>query len=98
VADAFRRGLIQADISTCLTAQGPIVPVMLGDPERTVSIGERLKQKGFLVAAIRPPSVPAGTSRLRVTFTAAHTQVDQQELLDALREVLSHDRARCRAR
>ncbi len=53
----------------------PIVPLVLGSAARALEASERLRRSGFLVAAIRPPTVPAGTSRLRFTFSAAHTEV-----------------------
>ncbi len=54
-------------------AQSPIVALVLGGAARTVEASEALRAAGFLVAAIRPPTVPPGTSRLRITFSAAHT-------------------------
>jgi 8-amino-7-oxononanoate synthase len=62
----------------------PIVPVVIGDDAVAVDAARRLLDEGFLVPAIRPPSVPAGTARLRVTLSALHT-VDQ---IDALSEAL----------
>ncbi len=67
----------------------PIVPVVVGDAARTLTASRHLEKAGFLTIAIRPPTVPAGSSRLRVTVTATHTpqQIDQvsQEILTALR-------------
>jgi len=53
-------------------ASSPIVPVVIGDEEETLAASELLAAQGFLAAAIRPPTVPAGTARLRLTFTAQH--------------------------
>jgi len=53
-------------------AQSPIVPVIIGEEEATLSASRMLAEQGFLAAPIRPPSVPAGTARLRLTFTAQH--------------------------
>jgi 8-amino-7-oxononanoate synthase len=53
-------------------AQSAIVPVLLGSEELALAAQRRLEAEGFLVAAIRPPTVPSGTARLRVAFTAAH--------------------------
>ncbi|OIO01291.1 MAG: hypothetical protein AUJ49_07940 [Desulfovibrionaceae bacterium CG1_02_65_16] len=61
-----------------------IVPVILGTPERTLAVKERLAQRGILVSAVRPPTVPQGTSRLRLGLSAAHTDADMARLLDAL--------------
>jgi 8-amino-7-oxononanoate synthase len=52
----------------------PIVPLVLGTPDAALIAAERLRERGFLVGAIRPPSVPARTSRLRMTLTAAHDE------------------------
>ena len=53
-------------------AESPIVPVILGDTEKALAVSRMLEDEGFLVAAIRPPTVPPGTARLRFTFTAGH--------------------------
>jgi 8-amino-7-oxononanoate synthase len=53
-------------------AQSPIVPIIVGAEEQTLAASRMLADEGFLVAAIRPPTVPAGTARLRLTFTAQH--------------------------
>lgn len=63
---------------------GPIVPVILGSPEWTLDAAEHLATAGYLVAAIRPPTVPQGTSRLRITVNAACTEQDQSGLVAAL--------------
>ena len=63
----------------------PIVPVLLGSERDAVAAAARLAGEGFLVPAIRPPSVPAGTSRLRVTVSAAHTEEQVRGLAAALR-------------
>lgn len=63
---------------------GPILPVLVGEPETALGLAGRLRESGFLVPAIRPPTVPRGGSRLRISVTAAHADTD----LDALREVL----------
>jgi 8-amino-7-oxononanoate synthase len=60
-------------------AESAIVSIVLGEPQRALRTAERLREAGFLVAAIRPPTVPHGTSRLRVTFSAQHTE---QQVLD----------------
>jgi 8-amino-7-oxononanoate synthase len=53
-------------------AQSPIVPVVIGDEHATLAASRLLEDEGFLAVAIRPPTVPAGTARLRLTFTAQH--------------------------
>ena len=64
--------------------QGPIVAVILKSPEWTLSAAAHLEAAGFLVAAIRPPTVPQGTSRLRITVTAACEESDLDGMLTAL--------------
>ncbi|HEX2576160.1 MAG TPA: 8-amino-7-oxononanoate synthase [Aquihabitans sp.] len=65
----------------------PIVPVVLGDEQLALDAAARLLDRGLLVPAIRPPTVAPGTSRLRVTFSAAHTDDEVNRLLAALAEV-----------
>jgi 8-amino-7-oxononanoate synthase len=67
------------------TSAGPIVPVLLGEAERAVELADRLHDRGFLVPAIRPPTVPDGTARLRISLTASHSDDDVTALLEAIR-------------
>jgi 8-amino-7-oxononanoate synthase len=66
----------------------PIVPIMLGTPERALRASRALEDCGFLVVAIRPPTVPNGTARLRCTFSAAHSSDDVCDLAKAVASVL----------
>ena len=70
-------------------AESAIVSVVLGSAERALRASEELRLAGFLVAAIRPPTVPAGTSRLRFTFSAAHRDEDVRALAAAVRSTLA---------
>lgn len=65
----------------------PIVSVVLGSEEEAVAASSHLLDRGLLVPAIRPPTVPAGTSRLRVTLSAAHTGAQVERLVEALAEL-----------
>lgn len=65
----------------------PIVPVVLGEEEAAVAASAALLAQGLLVPAIRPPTVAPGSSRLRVTLSAAHTDAEVDRLLDALTEL-----------
>ena len=65
----------------------PIQPIVVGDVQKTLSIGEELLKEGILVTPIRPPTVPGGEARLRVTFSANHTVRHVHRLLDALEKV-----------
>lgn len=69
-------------------AQSPIVPLIIGDPARALALSAMLEDAGFLVTAIRPPTVPEGTARLRFTFTAAHQDADIDRLSALLREAV----------
>jgi len=66
-----------------------IVPIVIADAERVVAIGRALADRGFLVGAVRPPTVPDGGSRLRVTVSAAHTAEQITALANALSHVLA---------
>ncbi len=66
----------------------PIFPVVLGSEERALAASRAMRARGFFVRAIRPPTVPAGTSRLRVALTAGHTEAQIDDFLGALRAVL----------
>ena len=66
-------------------AESPIVPIVLGDSERTLLASRLLEDEGFLVVASRPPTVPDGKARLRVTFTAAHKDEDIARLAEIIR-------------
>jgi 8-amino-7-oxononanoate synthase len=67
-------------------AQSPIVPVVLGDAQSAVAASRRLEREGFLAIAIRPPTVPEGTARLRLAFTAAHPDAEIERLADLVRQ------------
>lgn len=67
-------------------AQSPIVPIVVGEADRALAASQMLADDGFLVAAIRPPTVPAGTSRLRFTFTAQHPDAEIARLAATVRE------------
>lgn len=62
----------------------PIIPFIIGDEAAAVAASRALREKGLLVPAIRPPSVAPGSSRLRVTLSAAHTDEQVEKLIDAL--------------
>ena len=68
-------------------AQSAVAPLVLGDEERALTASAALEERGFLVTAIRPPTVPPGTSRLRFTFSAAHSEDDVAKLVAAVRSL-----------
>ncbi len=72
-------------------AQSAIVPVVIGETDAALAASALLRDEGFLVVAIRPPTVPAGTARLRFAFTAQHPDADIARLAEAVRSrVLRH--------
>ena len=79
----LRRGCAQAGIAL-LPSPSPIQPVVLGDSARALAVSEQLFAAGFWVAAIRPPTVPKGSARLRITLSAAHTEQQVDALIAAL--------------
>lgn len=70
-----------------MPSETPIQPILVGDDAEALSLSHALEQKGYLISAIRPPTVPEGSARLRVTLSAAHTQEHVTGLLAALKEV-----------
>jgi 8-amino-7-oxononanoate synthase len=66
----------------------PIQPLIIGDNEATEAVSAQLYARGFLVPAIRPPTVPRGSARIRVSLNAMHTEAQVDRLSEALRELL----------
>ncbi len=81
-AGAERLGL---ELPASLT---PIQPLIIGDAGRALALSDALMQRGILISAIRPPTVPQGSARLRITLCAAHSEAQVDRLLDALAELL----------
>uniref|UniRef100_UPI003F4966FA 8-amino-7-oxononanoate synthase n=1 Tax=Cupriavidus yeoncheonensis TaxID=1462994 RepID=UPI003F4966FA len=67
----------------------PIQPLIVGDNETALSLSQALENDGIRVTAIRPPTVPNGTSRLRITLSASHTAADVTRLLDSLSAIMA---------
>ncbi|HEX2667389.1 MAG TPA: 8-amino-7-oxononanoate synthase [Gammaproteobacteria bacterium] len=80
----FRGGASQLGLKL-MESTTPIQPLVVGEPDRALELSTRLKEQGLLVAAIRPPTVPTGTARLRITLTATHTEAQVDRLLEALK-------------
>jgi 8-amino-7-oxononanoate synthase len=94
LAQRFRAGLEERQIGNSpqlrlLVPGTTIIPVIVGDEARALELSAKLEKRGFLVAAIRPPTVPPGTSRLRVTLSAAHEEAQVDALIDALADALA---------
>ncbi len=83
LSEQFRQGAEQLGLSL-MPSLSAIQPILIGDSQTAVDISNALLEAGFLVSAIRPPTVPQGGARLRVTFSALHDEPDVDRLLDAL--------------
>lgn len=85
-AELLRKELVAQGLQTM--GKSHIVPIIIGDNEKTVQIAENLKSEGFLTLPIRPPTVPVGTSRLRLSLNAQITQEDLKALPDLIKRGL----------
>lgn len=83
----FRQGAEQLGLPL-MSSNSAIQPLLIGDTEKAVALSEPLKQAGFLISAIRPPTVAQGTARLRITLSASHQPEHIERLLDALAKVV----------
>jgi 8-amino-7-oxononanoate synthase len=79
----FRSGAEQIGLQLA-ESNTPIQPVLINDDEKVMHVGQKLRAAGFLVGAIRPPTVPVGTGRLRITFSADHSEEQVDQLVAAL--------------
>ncbi|GGK73977.1 8-amino-7-oxononanoate synthase [Amphritea balenae] len=79
----FRAGCEQLGL-TLIDSPTPIQPIMVGESEKAMQMSAALEQQGIFIGAIRPPTVPQGEARLRVTLSASHTEEQLDRLLDAL--------------
>jgi len=70
-----------------MPSETAIQPLLIGDNQQSLKLSEGLRERGIWVAAIRPPTVPQGTARLRITLSAAHTEADVDQLIRALHEL-----------
>ena len=85
--DLFRSSIINTNL--LLKSSTPIQPIIIGSPKKALYISEQLMQKGFYVPAIRPPTVPKGTSRLRVSLSSNHKKKDILNLSKLINELTS---------
>ncbi|MBL4781935.1 MAG: 8-amino-7-oxononanoate synthase [Porticoccaceae bacterium] len=79
----FQSGAAERGIAL-MASPTPIQPVLIGDDDKVIKIGEYLLKVGFWTGAIRPPTVPVGSARLRITLTAEHEEAHVDALLDTL--------------
>ncbi|UCH47764.1 MAG: 8-amino-7-oxononanoate synthase [Betaproteobacteria bacterium] len=83
IIERFRTRL-QTSRWKLLDSQTAIQPLVIGSNDETLRVAETLMNEGLWAPAIRPPTVPAGSSRLRISFSAAHTEAHVDRLIDAL--------------
>lgn len=99
-AESWRRGRLQTLIARfrsgaeqqglrLMDSMTAIQPILIGDSGQAVAASQRLLEQGFWVSAIRPPTVPAGSARLRITFSANHSEQQVDALLEALGKALT---------
>lgn len=88
-----RRRQLHDGLSGCgfemMGSATPIIPIFVGDAQRAVQASKALLERGVFIQAIRPPTVPDGTSRLRATVTAGHSAAEIDTAISAIKEVLS---------
>jgi 8-amino-7-oxononanoate synthase len=98
--EGWRRQRLQSLIATfryqacklglnLLPSQSPVQALLIGDVEKTMQASQYLRTRGLQVSAIRPPTVPVGSARLRITLSSAHSDEQLQQLLDALAAMMS---------
>ncbi len=84
MAQNFRNEM--ADLGfNCANSQTQIVPLIIGDTEKTIALSNTLKENGLWASAIRPPTIPPDTARLRLAFSSAHTENDLDKLIEILK-------------
>lgn len=84
----FRRGIEKLSLPV-MDSETPIQPLIIGDNDRAMAMSRKLYERGFLVTAIRPPTVPPNSARLRITLTAAHSEEQIDRLLEALADTVN---------
>jgi 8-amino-7-oxononanoate synthase len=82
------RGLLASRGLEVGPSQSQIVPVMVGDNDRAVALSQELATRNILAVAVRPPTVPVGTARLRLSVTLAHSTDDLQHVADTISAVV----------
>lgn len=83
----LREGLTDLKLGTLMPSDTPIQPLLIGTNQEAVRLSQALLERGLLVPAIRTPTVPAGTARLRITLSAAHSMDDIAQLVEALHAI-----------
>lgn len=88
----FRAGATERGLPL-MPSESPVQPLLIGDAGRAQALSQALYQRGIWVSAIRPPTVPQGSARLRITLTSAHTTEQINRLLDALADLMQEQSA-----
>lgn len=86
LVEGFRSALVRNGVEAM--GHGPIVPVLVGDDGKAMAAAEALREEGFFVLAVRPPTVPRGTARLRITVRVDHDRRALDRLADAVKSAL----------
>jgi len=86
--DRFRSGARQLGLALC-DSETPIQPLLVGAADAALRLSQALREQGILITAIRPPTVAEGASRLRITFSAAHSEQQVDRLLGVLEQVVT---------
>lgn len=86
--ELFRRLMQKLFPKLTSSIESPIIPIIIGEAEQTLDLSQRLKEAGFWISAIRPPTVAEGSSRLRITLMATHHEEDLENLVMALQKNL----------
>jgi 8-amino-7-oxononanoate synthase len=89
-ATSFREGLAGLGLDTCGSVT-QIVPLVAGEPARALAWSRALEKEGILAIAVRPPTVPPGTSRLRFSLSAAHADGDLALALDVVASLAARE-------
>lgn len=83
----MKKKLKEAGISS-LPGDTSIIPIIMGEEEKAMELAEKCRERGLLLSAIRPPSVPAGTSRIRLTVTAAHRKEEIDKAVEIIKDCI----------
>lgn len=81
------RELLEKANLPIVKGETPIIPIIVGDAEKALEFAKKCREKGILLCAIRPPSVPVGTSRIRLTVTASHTEEELKKSAEIIEEI-----------
>ena len=89
-ADLLRRQLAAAGLNV-MQSESPIIPLLIGDNAAAVRFSARLKERGLIATAIREPTVPRGTARIRLSVTLAHTEEDLRQAASDISDIAAEE-------